>query len=460
MTVSSINPEHTLASPPRYRRLKRISKSLAVFAAVLVVLFFSWRYEARRRFDAEITKALAEEAPVPVVPDHLNAATYLAAADASIARRGISQPPLSATMVATWRGTRMAPSTAPAMARTARFQPHLVWPRSLPAAPAPHDLTALAYELGSVALHQHANGMDAEAFETLLDIVAATGRHGAPSPGALDLDRTTCVAMQRANEAVYVMVADFAIAPDSDATTRPDGPASRVQVRALIDALLDDSTFEQPYADRLRESRAYAARYFNSTTAIAPGRGMALMLDPFYRLEAVRLMRDFNHSADVVAAANQTALLRNPASPRGMPRPSLFESIVHPFGSDVIGQIVSMHYEALSDRRVCALILAMRLYMADHQGQLPPTLDALAPSYVAKLPEDPFSPAKQPFLYTTTPEPALASVGYDGQDDGMIRKTRARLTSGLNELSERQRWFDSDAIYVLPFKPPPAATED
>src|SRR5690606_16795152 len=74
-----------------------------------------------------------------------------------------------------------------------------------------------------------------------------------------------------------------------------------------------------------------------------------------------------------------------------------------------------VHYRILTDRRLAAASLAIRLYALDHDGQLPPTVEALVPGYLPAVPADPFSKEDAPLRY----DPARAilySVGEDGTD--------------------------------------------
>lgn len=58
---------------------------------------------------------------------------------------------------------------------------------------------------------------------------------------------------------------------------------------------------------------------------------------------------------------------------------------------------------------------ALERYRAD-TGKYPVTLDALVPTYLTEIPEDPYSGDRP--RYTTTPSHLLWSVGPDGKDDG------------------------------------------
>lgn len=73
--------------------------------------------------------------------------------------------------------------------------------------------------------------------------------------------------------------------------------------------------------------------------------------------------------------------------------------------------------------------LALRAYQAEH-GDLPKTLNDLAPSYLKNVPIDPFGNGK-PLRYVrkNAREYSLYSVGSDGRDDGgKIAKTRSGKT--------------------------------
>ena len=70
-------------------------------------------------------------------------------------------------------------------------------------------------------------------------------------------------------------------------------------------------------------------------------------------------------------------------------------------------------------RRGTAIMLAAKLYAADHNGQAPPTLDALVPEYLPHVPRDPYARDGAPFQYR--PDAAIPfaySVGEDFEDDG------------------------------------------
>jgi hypothetical protein len=77
-----------------------------------------------------------------------------------------------------------------------------------------------------------------------------------------------------------------------------------------------------------------------------------------------------------------------------------------------------------ADRRMTAVSLAAQLYHADH-GQWPPTLDALVPQYLPRVPRDPLAPDGRPLGYVLLKgclpgggdRPLVYSVGDDGVGD-------------------------------------------
>ena len=71
------------------------------------------------------------------------------------------------------------------------------------------------------------------------------------------------------------------------------------------------------------------------------------------------------------------------------------------------------------ERRATAVLLALKLYAADHGGEVPATLDALAPAYLPFVPTDPMSPDAAPLRYKADGTvPIVWSVGESAADTG------------------------------------------
>jgi hypothetical protein len=114
---------------------------------------------------------------------------------------------------------------------------------------------------------------------------------------------------------------------------------------------------------------------------------------------------------------------------------------------------VKAHYRRTADRRLSAIVLALRCYAADHAGQLPGTLAALVPTYLPAVPADPFSPGGAPLRYRPNgDDPIVYSVGEDGCDDA----GSGALRPELNHFSEPpDRWGSVDAVAHLRRQPRP-----
>ena len=74
------------------------------------------------------------------------------------------------------------------------------------------------------------------------------------------------------------------------------------------------------------------------------------------------------------------------------------------------------HFRVIASRHRAAAALAVRLYQADHDGDLPPTLDALVPGYLPAVPRD-TTAADSPVRYDSARR-RLWTAGTDGDDDG------------------------------------------
>ena len=94
-----------------------------------------------------------------------------------------------------------------------------------------------------------------------------------------------------------------------------------------------------------------------------------------------------------------------------------------PFGSGQwiqsdLQRVFWLHFRALARRRMAAAAVAVRLYELD-RGARPPTLAALVPDYLPRVPLDPSDPAGQPIRYLPQASPPrLYCVGLNGVDDG------------------------------------------
>jgi hypothetical protein len=106
------------------------------------------------------------------------------------------------------------------------------------------------------------------------------------------------------------------------------------------------------------------------------------------------------------------------------------------------------YYVGLAQRRTAALALAVSLYRARHDGQLPTAdLSALVPDYLPKIPGDPLSTSGESIVYVPGEgRPRVYSVGEDGIDDGgwppepyVTRAEELRMTDWVLDLTRQPR---------------------
>jgi len=109
------------------------------------------------------------------------------------------------------------------------------------------------------------------------------------------------------------------------------------------------------------------------------------------------------------------------------------------------------HYRSLTERRMTATMLAVRLYAADHGGRTPDTLDQLVPQYLPAVPADPMAPTTQPLKYLPGPDPLVYSVGVNGKDDGGSENAQPN-----RKPNQATRWEQLDAVTHLKRQPRPA----
>jgi hypothetical protein len=138
------------------------------------------------------------------------------------------------------------------------------------------------------------------------------------------------------------------------------------------------------------------------------------------------------------------------APPAAYPPPGL--DALHPiaFMQTDDHRLVNTHYRALTERRLTACALAIRLFQIDHGGSLPPDLHQLIPQYLAAIPVDPMARADALCYRRDVPGGIIYSVGDNGSDDGGSEKSN---------WPDPDRWRMEDVVVHLktqPRKPPRA----
>jgi hypothetical protein len=137
-----------------------------------------------------------------------------------------------------------------------------------------------------------------------------------------------------------------------------------------------------------------------------------------------RPLLDSSHAQATNVLSEAMPLLDKPYSQMAEPLEQLWARVGKAGGSAQWAQVnlqglrIAAHGAALSEalRRMAAIALAARAYQLA-RGELPATLEALAPTFMDELPADPMT--DKPFGYLPKAKwPRLYSVGLDRQDNG------------------------------------------
>lgn len=107
-----------------------------------------------------------------------------------------------------------------------------------------------------------------------------------------------------------------------------------------------------------------------------------------------------------------------------------------------IRNVMKSHFCGITDRRLAATALAVRLFAADHDGRLPQRLEELVPAYLPAIPADPMSAVVRPISYEPDAnDPVLYSVGLNGVDDAGSEAAIPGVHGELNEWQRLDRVF-------------------
>jgi hypothetical protein len=480
--------------PPRFWWIRRIVVVSVLLVAGYIGAMIWCRNSARQRLIGEVQSIRARGEPIliediqtPPPHDALNAAyslltasnsTRLTPAESDFLYRFDADRPVDDKSMQSLAQVARASAPARQLARLARFQNETNWgityASPLIATLLPHlgRQRELAHLLACNAIHEHLASNDAEAVELARDILRQSNVLQRDQPFLV----THLVAVgvgERACALVRVLSYDLTVHRDADATTQPGGPASHAQVRALIAELLDETDCRRGYIAGL-----HGERMMEYDCAVNPGglglwgSGVLPVVEAAYRpifdLDAIRIMRNTTQVASAAQAGNL------PAAQKQMPNPEqdFSSQSVATGASRLLSRIImpafnsslKRHYQALAERRVAALRLALRLYQIDHDGRLPARLDELVPRYVGSLPADPLAADGRTFGYRVSPRALLYSVGNDGTDNGgdtTPPASRPPTTAPAGSPDDTLFWDRRDVIFPLDryIRPPPTTDE-
>ena len=221
------------------------------------------------------------------------------------------------------------------------------------------------------------------------------------------------------------------------------GEAKADDVRKLIAALLDETTLRSGFetgmeGDRMVQLDAIAPRDGDKRLGAVShylarpwldGSGLANLERNTAALDAVRGAPDW-----------PTAKVKLNALPATSPR-AFFASFDM---QNLARRATETQFVVLTDRRLAATALAIRLYQIDHAGARPQRLDELVPAYLPKVPLDAMAAGARPIQYLPrAAHPVLYSVGRNGADDA------ADESAMPNEFGEIDEWRRLDRVFYL-----------
>jgi hypothetical protein len=418
--------------PPRYWWLKRILAASAVVLIVLVVTQIWWSHIAQARLDRALARLRAAGEPSTLedldtsgLKDADNAAFYLKRAASKI-NPAVDSPsdsnyewddarfPYPAKWWAMEQAAAAADQAAFVDLREARKHPRANWMSPVP------PLTQLSFaHLGpqrtltiratDYAMWLHFNGHDAEAMEMLFDAIHLAD---AIDQEPFIVSNLVAGGMRAKVSAQMLLIAPEVTVAGASPTTRPsDRPPSREQIQRMIALLLDDSF------------RTKAAAYGGASERVAQIELVMnmsqtqLVLRPMLVMDAAHIARSQNMLTKTAAIADWPAANAALNGRQGTPNPARIVGKSLTYSNDMA---VETEFRIEMECTAAAVSLACRLYRLDHNGALPPKLDALVPTYLPNMPIDPLAGGNKPFGYVILDHgqrAVLYSVGPDGVDD-------------------------------------------
>ena len=454
----------TAAIPSRFWWLKRLTAAGVFLLFMLLALRIWWGWIAQRRLDAEIAAAKALGEPVsaedfadtqPPPPAAQNAVPVLQAAVASVAFNpaqsafsGRFDPthPISDADRKMLHGSLNANAKAIALARSMADLPGADWgvqfttPLVNVTTPRFIGQAQLARLMRDSAIDQHIRSDDAGALKDVRVIFRQA--EVLDDAGPFLIAHLASVVVDRlAADTIRQIAGELHIG---------DGGASAQQVRNLIRQILDDHKYFSAAARGWYLERAYILEAPGLIPTLSKGRDYweYLMLKPMLQLDVARCAQGKTAVAHALQEPNfpsaSAKLPPDPTTSGASPLHFLAHTLSYSLGLTTSRNLVFHQYQELTDRRVAAVLLAIRLYETDH-GSPPTDLAALVPDYLPQVPIDPLSPDGHVLRFISTPgKQAIYSVGIDGHDDGGSTLLPAPASG-----QSRDPWNMRDAVFPL-----------
>ena len=440
------------SSHKRGRKFLWILGALLTFVALIAVGHFAWSRYERRQLLADIRQL--QQAGEPILPEDFNASSGEIAGNPVPEWRAAAAA-VNTTLVRDWLDPMrraevqlpLTPREAAALAKVVQGnQPVLLHTRAAAGMtgkpdwqlhfPSPAyglllpDLgqqRTVAEILCAAALEAHQRGDDAAAVEFVCQLLALqravfcqpvmVGHLVALGIGSLD------------DDTIQQIAPDLRIGTFSDSASRPARPD---QIRLLIHELLDETAQRdgQKYALRTQrmcqvdaatevaEGKISLAAVTQFRPGGAPTNGVGgYFLSPLLYADGRIVLRQTTKAIDAALAPDWPS---SQVKLQSLIDHSRLNGSQHFLASMLLpsfDRMIQQDFRLMADHRLCAIQLAARWYAIDHDGRQPPSLDDLAPRYLATIPLDPMTQGSR-LHYRPGPDPIIYSAGTNGIDDG------------------------------------------
>jgi len=262
-------------------------------------------------------------------------------------------------------------------------------------------LQQAAWFLQISALREHEAGSDADSTRRLRDLLAMGSASRRMVPTLIPFYVGCGI-----DESAITAICE--IAPDLRIGTGPRD-VSAADIRRLIEVLRDERGVLESYATGWQGERAMLIQ--NIRKSYSPS-----IAKPMAKVDLARL-------CDAMDICREAGLQRDYPTAKPMMARARIDSRKYVFLSrDYLNlnydRTAMIMFRFLVQRRMATVALAIALYRADHAGELPPSLDALVPTYLPALPADPYRADGKSVGYLRDVEwPVLYAWGENGRDD-------------------------------------------
>lgn len=458
-------------NPPRFKWTKRITLLSLVVVLVVVGLVTVATSVAQRRLDALVASYRAAGEPVYVedfnkhkdIANDKNAAMYYQQAERAYVEPGgnFSKYDINDLQRAMVKGMyeRFAPEVDQFIETNgatialiqkgaqcddvewAHFYSRPLFNGMLSKLSAPRNHAKL---LAIAAERTHLDRRDGEAVDLLI-LERRLSRDRSAGPACLMRHMVTLSVASLNCETIEHIAHELTVS--TDAKSQSSDGASREQIQALMDVLLDETDSTSSLSRAIVTERAAlidAIDFLSKGKAVgwrvgAYPRGLTWFLKPLLfenSRESALYLSQQKSAAELDTYPQVVAKFPYDQGQFGGARAILPAYFLMPS----FHRGITLDFKSRAQRRMAAIALAIRLFEVD-RGRRPERLDELQPEYLAAIPHDPFAHGDNPIRYLPDAAPPLLySVNVDGVDDGGAYKLRA---DGLVD------WDELDLVFFL-----------